>query len=156
MCVKDADCHAVMSSFNYIGNRWAGGSSSLLQNVLRGEWGFVGMVLTDYFGVYGYMNADQGIRNGNDFCLVNYPTATSQVQFRESNGAQQAMRTATKNILYTVVNSRQYSESGIAKATQPNQWETILNTVNIAVAVVLVLWEVLLVRNFLKRKKSVQ
>ena len=156
MCVKDADCHAVMSSFNYIGNRWAGGSSALLQNVLRGEWGFVGMVLTDYFGVYGYMNADQGIRNGNDFCLVNYPTETSQVAFRETNGAQQAMRTATKNILYTVVNSRAYSDEGIAKATQPNQWETILNTVNIAVAVVLVLWEVLLVRSFLKRKKSVQ
>ena len=66
------------------------------------------------------------------------------------------MRTATKNILYTVVNSRAYSDEGIAKATQPNQWETILNTVNIAVAVVLVLWEVLLVRSFLKRKKSVQ
>ena len=28
MSVKDADCHAVMSSFNYIGNRWAGGCSA--------------------------------------------------------------------------------------------------------------------------------
>ena len=57
--VKDADCHAVMSSFNYIGNCWAGGCSELLKNVLRGEWGFVGFVETDYFGVYGYMTADQ-------------------------------------------------------------------------------------------------
>lgn len=38
MSVKDADCHAVMSSFNYIGSRWAGGCKELLQNVLRGEW----------------------------------------------------------------------------------------------------------------------
>ena len=68
-----------MSSFNYIGNRWAGGSPELCQTVLRDEWGFVGMVLTDYFGVYGYMNADQAVRNGTDFMLVNYPTETSMV-----------------------------------------------------------------------------
>ena len=47
--VKDADCHAVMSSFNYIGTRWTGGCKELLKNVLRGEWGFVGFVETDYF-----------------------------------------------------------------------------------------------------------
>ncbi len=69
MSVKDADCHAVMSSFNYIGNRWAGGCSELLQNVLRGEWGFLGFVETDYFGVYGYMTADQAVRNGGDLML---------------------------------------------------------------------------------------
>ena len=46
-----------MSSFNYIGSRWAGGCKELLQNVLRGEWGFLGFVETDYFGVYGYMTA---------------------------------------------------------------------------------------------------
>ena len=41
-CVKDSNCLAVMSSFNYIGNRWSGGSSSLCQTVLRDEWGFEG------------------------------------------------------------------------------------------------------------------
>ena len=118
-CVKDADCLAVMSSFNYIGNRWAGGSSSLCKNVLRDEWGFRGFVETDYFGVYGYMSADQAIRNGTDLMLVNYPTATNDVQFRDTNGAKQAMRESAKNILYVVANSRQYDpanlNTGIAK-----------------------------------------
>lgn len=145
---------AIMSSFNYIGNRWTGGCNELCNVVLRDEWGLQGMVLTDYFGVYGYMNADQAIRNGTDFCLVNYETETSRVRFQETNGAQQAMRTATKNILYTVVNSRQYSEDGIAYSLTPNRWETIVTGVNIGVGVVLVAWEVLLIVNYMKRKKA--
>ena len=77
-CVKNADCHAVMSSFNYIGNTYAGNCPELLINVLRNEWGFVGMVLTDYYGVYGYQDSDHLIRNGGDFCLVNYDTETDR------------------------------------------------------------------------------
>ena len=46
IAVKDGGCQAVMSSFNYIGTTWAGACDELLNNVLRGEWGFRGMVLT--------------------------------------------------------------------------------------------------------------
>ncbi|MCD7753102.1 MAG: glycoside hydrolase family 3 C-terminal domain-containing protein [Clostridiales bacterium] len=154
IAVKEGGAKAVMSSFNYIGNRWAGGSSALCKTVLRDEWGFVGMVLTDYFGVYGYMSADQGVRNGTDFMLVNYATTTSNMMFTETAGAQQAMRTAAHNILYVTVNSRTYSDEGIELATQDNLWETILTGVNIGVGVVLVLWECLLIYNFVKRSKK--
>ena len=70
MCVKNYEGKsiAVMSSFNYIGNKYAGANPELLNTVLRDEWGFRGMVLTDYFGGYGYQDADIQIRNGNDFC----------------------------------------------------------------------------------------
>lgn len=64
LSVKEGDSLAVMSSFNYIGNRWAGGTKQLCETVLRDEWGFHGFVETDYFGVYNYMSADQAIRNG--------------------------------------------------------------------------------------------
>ncbi len=156
IAVKDGDAKAVMSSFNYIGNRWAGGTSELCQTVLRDEWGFEGMVLTDYFGVYGYMSADQAIRNGTDMILVAYSTATNDMQFTETAGAQQALRQAVHRILYVTVNSRAYSDEGIALATQDNQWEVILRGVNIGVGVVLVLWEVLLVYNFIRRKKETE
>ena len=70
MSVKEGGAQAVMSSFNYIGNTYAGADSALLQTVLRGEWGFKGFVLTDYFGGYGYQNADQEVRAGNDSMLA--------------------------------------------------------------------------------------
>lgn len=58
-----------MSSYNYIGPRWAGANSNLLNDVLRDEWGFKGIVLTNYFGNYDYMNADAAIANGGDIIL---------------------------------------------------------------------------------------
>ena len=56
IAVKEGGAKAVMSSFNYIGTQWAGGTYPLQTTVLRDEWGFRGFVLTDYFGVYGLMN----------------------------------------------------------------------------------------------------
>ena len=49
ICVKNFEgkALAVMSSFNFIGDRWTGANPNLLNNVLRDEWGFQGMVLTD-------------------------------------------------------------------------------------------------------------
>ena len=46
MSVKQGGAGAVMSAFNSIGMEWGGSHSGLLNTVLRGEWGFRGMVLT--------------------------------------------------------------------------------------------------------------
>ena len=48
----------MMSSFNFIGPKWCGANPDLLNGVLRDEWGFRGMVLTDWDGSYGYQNTD--------------------------------------------------------------------------------------------------
>ena len=143
-----------MSSFNYIGNRWAGGIYELCETVLRDEWGFEGFVETDYFGVYGYVNADQAIRNSTDLMLVNYQTATNNIQFRSTNAAQQAMRQSAHRIRYVVVNSRQYSELGIEMSGEANRWETILTVVNVVMAIVLVVIGILLIKNYLAKKKD--
>jgi beta-glucosidase len=106
--VKEGGAKAVMSAFNYIGTTPAQANSALLNTVLRDEWGFQGFVLTDYYGVYGFQDADRMIRNGNDCMLVSYDTETNHVTDTESATSIKAMRQATKNILYTVVNSRAY------------------------------------------------
>lgn len=152
--VKEGDSLAVMSSFNYIGNRWAGGTYQLCETVLRGEWGFRGFVETDYFGVYNYMSADQAIRNGTDLMLVNYPTATNDMRFTDTAGAQQRLRQSVHRILYVVANSRSYTDENYAKATGTPAWRTALNAANICCAVVVVLWEVLLLRNYKRRKNG--
>nr|WP_297706038.1 glycoside hydrolase family 3 N-terminal domain-containing protein [uncultured Butyrivibrio sp.] len=152
MCVKNTDLLAVMSSFNYIGNRWAGGCKELLKTVLRDEWGFDGFVLTDYFGVYGYMSSDQAIRNGTDCMLVNYPTQTNNVQFRDTNGAQQAMREATKNILYTVVNSRAYAPENLKEGMA--FWKVLMIVVDCVFAVLMVCLMVIFCKNFKKNREK--
>lgn len=155
ICVKEGGCDAVMSSFNYIGNRWAGGCSQLLKNVLRGEWGFIGFVVTDYFGVYGYMSADQAVRNGTDMMLVNYAAETNDVRFRDTNGAQQAMRDAAHNILYVTANSRVYTDENYAKASATPVWRNILLGVNICVGIVLMALAVLLLKKYLNTKNKI-
>lgn len=155
ICVKEGGCDAVMSSFNYIGNRWAGGCSQLLKNVLRGEWGFIGFVVTDYFGVYGYMSADQAVRNGTDMMLVNYAAETNDVRFRDTNGAQQAMRDAAHNILYVTANSRVYTDENYAKASATPVWRNILLGVNICVGIVLLALAVLLLKKYLNTKNKI-
>lgn len=104
----DGQALAVMSSFNFIGNRWTGADPNLLNNILRGEWGFRGMVLTDWNGSYGYQNTDDAVRNGNDAMLGFFKKESNQIT-NTSATMVQAMRKACKNILYTVVNSGNYT-----------------------------------------------
>ena len=151
MSVKDADCHAVMSSFNYIGNRWAGGCSELLQNVLRGEWGFLGFVETDYFGVYGYMTADQAVRNGGDLMLCTTGNDYNNVTVL-TNSSKQAMRTSAKNILYTVVNSRAYEAENLNPGMA--KWKVIMIGADVVAALLIVGLEYTAIKNYKKRKEE--
>ncbi|BDD41591.1 glycoside hydrolase family 3 protein [Streptococcus ruminantium] len=101
--VKEGGATAIMSSFNRIGTLWAGGNKDLLSTVLRDEWGFRGMVITDYDG-HGYMNPDQAIRNGGDLMLSTLGDAPTVASTGTKEGVA-ALRRASKNILYTVAHS---------------------------------------------------
>lgn len=150
ICVKEGGAKAVMSSFNYIGNRWAGGSAELCQTVLRDEWGFEGFVLTDYFGVYGYMNSDQAIRNGTDSMLVAYDTETNHVQDTTSATGVLAMRQASKNIMYTVVNSRAYAPENMQ--TGMMAWQIAAIVIDVILAAGLIALEAAAVKKYRRRK----
>ena len=149
--VKDADCHAVMSSFNYIGTRWTGGCKELLKNVLRGEWGFVGFVETDNFGVSGYMTADQCVRNGNDLMLCTTGNDFNTVTVL-TNSSKQALRESAKNILYTVVNSRAYAEENLNPGMA--KWQIVLIGADVLVALLFVTLEVKTLKGYKKRKEE--
>ena len=149
LAVKEGGTGAVMSSFNYIGTHWAGGSSALLQTVLRDEWGFQGFVLTDYFGVYGYMNSDQAIRNGTDCMLVAYDTETNHVKDQTSATGVQAMRQACKNILYTVVNSRAYDPANLETGLMG--WQIAAIVIDVVFAAVIIVLEVAAISKFRRR-----
>ncbi len=142
---------AAMSSFNWIGTEPSCANPALLRTVLRDEWGFVGMVETDYDGSYGYMISDHCVRNGNDL-MLGFATAESN-QFTDQNPtALLAMRQACKNILYTVGNSGYYANGDPADA--PDALSSLLKKVNIGVGAGLVIIELLAILCLVKGRKK--
>lgn len=149
MCVKTGGAKAVMTAFNFYGTVPAQACPEVLNNILRDEWGFRGFALTDYYGVYGYQDADRMIRNGNDCMLVAYDTETNHVTDTTSATSLQAMRLACKNIMYTVVNSRAYDEANLQ--TGMMGWQKAAIAIDVVCAAALIALEVVAVKNLKKR-----
>lgn len=155
ICVKNFNGKslAVMSSFNFIGDRWSGANANLLNHVLRDEWGFRGMVLTDWNGSYGYQNTDDAVRNGNDAMLGFFAAESNQIT-NTSATMVCAMRQACKNILYTISNSGNYTIEDPNAGKMPNMTKLFIG-IDAAVAVVSIgIMALVLVRYFKKRKKA--
>ncbi|MBW3082784.1 beta-glucosidase [Bifidobacterium phasiani] len=150
IAIKTSGSTAVMSSYNYIGTRYAGAHPGLLNTVLRDEWGFRGSVLTDYFGGLGYQVADQIIRNGGDSMLATTDT-TNHVTDRSATSVI-AMRNASHNILYMAVNSWIY-EDGQPEIATPT-WQYVYYVAVGVLAVLLVVAEVVAIRRFLRRRAA--
>ena len=94
---------AVMSSYNYVGSTWAGGSKALCTELLRDEWGFEGHVVSDW-SLYDYTNKNQAFYAGTDVNLTTTLT-TGQMQDSESATAVKAMRRCMHRYLYSIANS---------------------------------------------------
>lgn len=154
IAIKDGGAGAVMAAHNYIGSEWVGASYELMTTILRNEWGFDGFVSTDMFAGYGYYDADRAIRAGTDSMLnpMNHKDAT--VSDITSATSIIAMRNASHNILYTVVNSRAYADENIAY--RMSAWMVGMISVDVAVALVLILAEVLLIKKYRTRRKVVE
>ena len=157
ICVKNFDFAgfkplAVMSSFNFIGEVASGANPYLLNNVLRDEWGFRGMVLSDWNGSYGYQNTDDFVRNGNDAMLGFGRNASNAITNTGSATLVKAMRQAAKNIMYTVANSGAYTnqteQGGMDRMT------TMFIGIDVAVAVVLIAIEAIMIGLYLKKRKA--
>ncbi len=138
----------MMSSYNYLGTEWAGGCSALLNNILRDEWGFRGMVISDYFGNYGYMDADRAVRGGTDMMLG---TAGNDAIMTDQTSATSilAMRQAVKNIFYVTVNSAAYEDY---TPGQIPSWMMVMYVVDGVVAVLLIAAEIVLIRRYMKKR----
>jgi len=144
---------AVMTAFNFIGHQPSTANPYLLENVLRGEWGFVGMAETDYDGSYGYIISDKGARNGNDLNLGFGSAATDQFT-DQSATATLAMRQACKNILYTIGNSGYYTFVDSDPSQAPDKMTTTFQGINIGCGAALVVIEALAIWLLMKGRKA--
>ncbi len=59
--VTEADAYGVMAAYNKVNGRWCAENDMLLNKILRDEWGFAGMVVSDWGGTHSTADA---IQNG--------------------------------------------------------------------------------------------
>ncbi len=57
MAVREADAWGVMAAYNKVNGRWCSENEPLLSNILRKQWGFKGMVISDWGGVHSTVDA---------------------------------------------------------------------------------------------------
>ncbi|SFC65913.1 glycoside hydrolase family 3 N-terminal domain-containing protein [Butyrivibrio sp. YAB3001] len=97
---------AVMTSFNRVGATWAGGDYGLLTGILRNEWDFDGLVMTDNANTGVYMDGYQMTEAGGDVKLTSLPSAARYNFDKNDPATYYYAREAMHHTLYTVVNSK--------------------------------------------------
>ena len=148
--VQAGGTKGIMSSFNRFGKTWTGGSYALCTEVLRNEWGFSGMVISDFNANTSYMYADMMVRAGGDLnlCQDGLPsTSTEKLTATQAS----VIRAAAKNILQVIADSSAMNGDftyGLAP------WETVMYISDAVIALLLILWGVIAIRKAKKRKQS--
>ena len=152
--VKQGGANAVMVSWSFLGDKWTGECSNLMNTVLREEWGFRGMALTDFFrnNGHGFMNADAALANGVDAMLSTFNGEENNVANPEHPTAVLQMRNACKNVMYTVVSSWAYD--GEHEETGMENWKKAGIGIDIVIALFMAGMEVLVIRGYKKRKNA--
>ena len=152
--VKQGGANAVMVSWSFLGDKWTGECSNLMNTVLRDEWGFRGMALTDFFrnNGHGFMNADAALANGVDAMLSTFNGEENNVANPEHPTSVLQMRNACKNVMYTVVSSWAYD--GEHEETGMENWKKAGIGIDIVIALFMAGMEVLVIREYKKRKNA--
>lgn len=149
LAVKEGGSNGVMNSKNGIGSEWAGASQELLTNVLRGEWGFQGCVMTDALDTVStyYQNPDEALRAGTDKMMP--ASMDGEYWDDESVGTITALRNAAHHYLYALANS-----NAMDVPTGNPMWLNVMIAVDVLIALLLIAWEVVAIKRFASKKKE--
>ncbi|TDW47933.1 beta-glucosidase [Flavobacterium sp. 270] len=113
--VKESDPWTVMSSYNLINGTYTSARKDLLTDILRKEWGFKGIVMTDWFGGFagfqsisaGSSNVTQQLEAGNDLLMPGIPAQRKAIEENMKNGklSKEAVDSNVQRILELVLKS---------------------------------------------------
>ena len=156
--IEQANALCVMTSFNRLGTTWAGGDYNLLTNILRNEFGMKGIILTDFSNSNNYMDVVQGVVAGGNAWDANdankWPAKLKE--YKDNATVCNAMRDASKHILYTVANSN--AMNGVSENVQIVEvrawWQTAILVLDVVFGVLAVGSAVMLVRDIRRKKES--
>ena len=157
IAVKEGGCVGIMSSYNRVGARWAGGSIGLQEGLLRREWDFRGAIITDFSDHNEYMNMNESIRMGGDLGMatgINGENTTGVRMDRE-------IRQAVKNVLYMWLNAEYTATvtnldyvSGGLLGEPWIWWQPLLIDLTIIAFASCAFWAFLIVLGIIKHRKA--
>ncbi|HIW02765.1 MAG TPA: glycoside hydrolase family 3 C-terminal domain-containing protein [Candidatus Protoclostridium stercorigallinarum] len=141
--------NSTMTSFNRVGMRAYCHSKVMQQDVMRGEWGFKGVIISD--AIDSYMHPVEAIIAGNDqWCLARSQDSVRTVKDAINGGdgyILQMLRQANKNFYYAYCNSNLVNgmSSDMVIIPVTNWWETALTTANTVLLVITIVAGVLFI-----------
>lgn len=140
--------NGVMNCMNYLGFTWGGGNYALNTELLRDEWGFRGMLITDMVMNAGSNSVDQALRSGTDTWMSWGNAFTTRIEDTSSPTGVSVVRRAVKDMCYSIANSNRMN--GMAPGTmisyRTSPWKIGLVVANVVVAVFAVGMVVVMVR----------
>ena len=162
IAVKEGGANAIMTAYGRVGTVRASGSSALNTAVLRGEWGFKGAVITDYYNAGVVHDADECIRAGNDL-MLDPNGRPSYFGDQTSATAVIALQSAAKHILYSYLETKYTAQvsTGLDLSTLVGNrtdvfawWIPVAGVIDGLIVVGCAACAVLSFLNFRKKKKA--
>lgn len=102
MSIETGGAKGLMMSLNRIGSTHATTNFNLITNVTRGEWGFEGVIITDYMSGMSPEFADQFLAAGGDMFLA---TGAIPLSDAKQDWSRAELRRSSKNVLFNIANS---------------------------------------------------
>lgn len=112
MMLTQTNITTLMSSFNKINGTFAAGSKILCTEILRGEWGYNGVVVTDWGDMDAVVDGANAVAAGNDVVMPGGPPVIAQVLkgYEENRVTIDEMKTAVAHLLHFVINSKSFKD----------------------------------------------
>ena len=112
MAVRGSHVHTFMSSFNKINGTFAGGSCDLCTRILREEWGYEGIVVTDWGDMDIVVDGADAVAAGNDIIMPGGPPVIAQVRrgYEEGRVTRPQLLLAASHLMHTLCKLQSYTD----------------------------------------------
>ncbi|KRM30691.1 beta-glucosidase-like glycosyl hydrolase [Agrilactobacillus composti DSM 18527 = JCM 14202] len=128
IAIKGSQPQFVMSSYNKVNGQYVSSSYDLLTDVLRGEWGYQGTVMSDWDNIQTMSTPQNSVYAGNDLIMPGGSQILLEPAANNSPQTLAALQNAAKHVLTTIMNSDQFAnESNVTvKSYTPSNLSTTL------------------------------
>ena len=79
IAVRESDPWTIMASYNLVNGKFSMGNHDLLTSILRDDWGYKGMVMTDWIGIRKGLETIEEVHAGNDLMEPGQPAQVNEI-----------------------------------------------------------------------------